>query len=87
MNADKVRAGISSGTITLGMVDDAVLRILTPMFAVGVMDAGASAYRADKHAANVSTPEHMLIARELTANSTVSLGNSLIHSLTHSLTR
>ena len=84
MNAAKVRAGMTSGTITLDMVDDAVLRILTPMFAVGVMDAGASAYSADKHSANVSTPEHMQIARELAANSTVSRGNKpSIHSLTH----
>ena len=87
MNAAKVRAGMTSGTITLDMVDDAVLRILTPMFAVGVMDAGASAYSADKHSANVSTPEHMQIARELAANSTVSRGNKpSIHSLTHQLT-
>merc|ERR1719201_340229 len=76
MNAAKIKAGMAAGTITPGMVDASVARILTPMFAVGVMDAGAGAYDVAKHSANVSTPEHMQIARELAANSTVLLKNS-----------
>ena len=59
MSAAKVRGAIAAGAATAAAVDDAVLRILTAMYAVGVMDEHAAdpgAYGVAKHKANASTP-------------------------------
>jgi hypothetical protein len=52
----KVAAGLAAGNISIAMIDDSVVRILTPMFSVGVLDAKEGAYSVTKHSVNVSTP-------------------------------
>eukprot|EP01052_Picozoa_sp_SAG31_P009539 SAG31_NODE_503_length_14804_cov_32.491670_9_plen_474_part_00 len=75
MNLPLVLAALAVGNISVADIDEAVERILTPMFAVGIMDADAGAYSVLKHSANVSTPEHIAIAQNLSAQSTVLLKN------------
>ena len=53
-----------------------MLRILRPMFAVGVMDAEPGAWDAEKHSVNASTEENIVTARNLSAQSTVLLKNN-----------
>ena len=76
LNPSKVVDGMRQGNISEARVDDAVLRILTPMFAVGVMDAEPDAWDASKHSVNASTEENIATARNLSAHSTVLLKNS-----------
>ena len=76
LNPSKVVDGMRQGNISEARVDDAVLRILTPMFAVGVMDAEPDAWDASKHSVNASTEENIATARNLSAHSTVLLKNN-----------
>jgi beta-glucosidase len=62
---------VAKGTIAESFVDDAVLRILTPMFAVGVFDTP----NANVRSANVTSEAHNDLARRLSAASTVLLKN------------
>ena len=55
LNPSKVVDGMRQGNISEARVDNAVLRILIPMFAVGVMDAEPGAWDASKHSVNAST--------------------------------
>ena len=75
-NPSKVVEGMKQGNIKEARVDDAVLRILLPMFAVGVMDAEPGAWDASKHSVNASTEENIATARSLSAHSTVLLKNN-----------
>jgi len=56
-------------------VNNAVRRTLHMMYEIGVMDQPASVWAAEKFLHNVSTPEHMRLARQLSAESTVLLKN------------
>ena len=62
---------VAKGTIAESFVDAAVLRILTPMFAVGVFDTPNLNLRS----ANVTSEAHNDLARRLSAASTVLLKN------------
>ena len=76
LNPHRVVDGIKHGNISQERLDDAVLRILTPMFEVGVMDAEPGTWDASKHSVNASTEENISIARNLSAQSTVLLKNN-----------
>ena len=76
LNPSKVVEGMRQGNISEARIDNAVLRILTPMFAVGVMDAEPGAWDATKHSVNASTEENIATARNLSAQSTVLLKNN-----------
>ena len=67
-------AAVQSGAVPAAVLDDKVLRILTPMFALGVMDAPPCAGCSQD--ANVSTPAHTALAREIGAAATVLLRNN-----------
>ena len=76
MNSTHIRAAISAGSASAAMVLDSVTRILTPMFAVGVMDEPASAWDWSKLKDNVTTSASLASARRLSAASTVLLKNA-----------
>ena len=65
MNLPRVSSALKVGNISNAEIDEAVERILTPMFAVGIMDADDGVYSVLKHSANVSTPEHIATAQNL----------------------
>ena len=65
-------AAVASGEVPLALIDDKVLRILTPMFAQGLFDIPQQGH-ADS---NVSSARHGALARTLAAAGTVLLKNS-----------
>lgn len=75
MNGSILSAAMASGSVTQAMIDDSVLRILTPMFALGVMDANASTWDYRKLETNATSDEATTLARRLSAASTVLLKN------------
>lgn len=75
MNEDKIKAGMKTGDITQAGIDDAVFRILLPMFSVGVMDEPSSVWDWSHLAANTTTAASVESARRLSALSTVLLKN------------
>eukprot|EP01052_Picozoa_sp_SAG31_P008454 SAG31_NODE_427_length_15813_cov_13.679649_16_plen_526_part_00 len=75
MGSDKVGAQLRKGTITQAQIDDSILRMLRPMFAVGLFDAPAGSYSISKHAANASTAESIAVAKQLVIESAVLLKN------------
>ena len=75
MNGSILSAAMASGSVTQAMIDDSVLRILTPMFALGVMDANASTWDYRKLETNATSDEATTLARRLSAVSTVLLKN------------
>lgn len=75
MNEDRLKAGISGGTITEAAVDDSVFRILLPMFEVGVMDEPLSAWDWNKLSSNTTNDASSASARSLSAKSTALLKN------------
>jgi hypothetical protein len=69
-----VTAALAVGNITAAMIDEAVARILSPMFAVGVMDAEeVRKRRRFGHAVYAPKPE--LCQDRLGTNATETLGN------------
>lgn len=68
----KLLQQVQAGRIPESYVDEAVLRILTPMFAVGVFDTPNPNVRSN----NVTSEAHNDLARRLSAASTVLLQNN-----------
>ena len=68
---DKLKAAVESGEVPASEVDDSVLRILTPMFAVGLFDVANNNTLTNV----VTSPEHTAVAREIAAESMVLLKN------------
>eukprot|EP00929_Paragymnodinium_shiwhaense_P056860 TRINITY_DN28467_c0_g1_i1.p1 TRINITY_DN28467_c0_g1~~TRINITY_DN28467_c0_g1_i1.p1 ORF type:complete len:546 (+),score=72.31 TRINITY_DN28467_c0_g1_i1:152-1639(+) len=75
MNATAVSQGLNDGSVTQRRVDDAVYRVLLPMFDVGVMDQPEGTWDWKNLQKNVSTEESAASARRLSALSTVLLKN------------
>jgi beta-glucosidase len=67
-------AAVRNGQVPLATLNDMVLRILRTMFRVGLFDHPIPAQPA-AYAADVSTPAHVEIAREVSAEGTVLLKN------------
>ena len=74
MNEDKLGAMLKAGTLNQSKVDDSVMRILTPMFAMGLFD---SKWRDNKGSlsTNVTSEEHNTLARQLAGEGIVMLKN------------
>lgn len=70
-----LKAALAAGVVTQNAVNDAVLRVLRPMFAVGVMDEPASTWDWKNLGKNVTTTASLDSARRLSALSTVLLKN------------
>ena len=68
---NKLLAALKAGSIDVSYVDDAVVRILRPMFAMGLFDHPNFNSRAN----NVTSEAHNDLARKLSAASTVLLKN------------
>ena len=66
-------AAVQSGAVPEAVLDDKVLRVLTPMFAAGLFDAPPCATCTPD--ANVTSPAHTALARHIGAASTVLLVN------------
>jgi beta-glucosidase len=70
-----VAAGIKAGSITEAAVNASVMRMLTPMYRIGVMDAPEGTWSWEKLSSNVSSAKNVVLARQLSAASTVLLKN------------
>jgi len=75
MNEKNIQAAVANGNLTMETVNDSVLRILTPMFAMGVMDAAVGTLDWSKQNSNTPTQASCDSARRLAAASTVLLKN------------
>jgi beta-glucosidase len=75
MNASYIKPDLAAGTITTAGIDDAITRILRPMFSVGVMDEPVSTWDWKRLEKNVTTDISLKSARHLAAISTVLLKN------------
>ncbi len=69
-----LKQAVQDGTVPLSRLNDMVLRILRAMFRVGVFDR-PPAPEPDAYAADVATPAHTALARELAEQGTVLLKN------------
>ena len=67
-----LEAAVTSGAVPMTLIDDKVLRILTPMFAQGVFDVPASG----SPDTNATSESHSTLARTLAAAGTVVLTNN-----------
>ena len=64
MGPDKVKAQLAKGAISEAQIDESILRMLRPMFAVGLFDAPEGSYDISKHAVNASTAESIAVAKQ-----------------------
>ena len=69
---DALAEAVAAGSVPLPLIDDKVLRILTPMFSQGLFDIPQQG-RADS---NVTSDRHAALARTLAASGTVLLKNA-----------
>ena len=69
-------AAVASGAVPTAVLDDKVLRVLTPMFAAGLFDMPACPSCTPD--ANVTSPAHTALARALGAAGTVLLKNAAV---------
>ena len=65
MNPTAINAAIQAGKATAERVTDAVVRILTPMFDVGVMDEPLHVWNSSKLSTNVTSDASVASARHL----------------------
>lgn len=68
-----LQQAVAAGNVTQATIDRAVLRILTPMFALNLMAVGNSPLRNTSAPAN--PPEHAILARELAEKAIVLMQN------------
>eukprot|EP00322_Chrysochromulina_rotalis_P031894 CAMPEP_0115890084 /NCGR_PEP_ID=MMETSP0287-20121206/33166_1 /TAXON_ID=412157 /ORGANISM="Chrysochromulina rotalis, Strain UIO044" /LENGTH=368 /DNA_ID=CAMNT_0003346839 /DNA_START=111 /DNA_END=1214 /DNA_ORIENTATION=- len=71
MSNEGLTQAVESGDVTTERIDDAVLRMMTPMFKIGVFDTPNNNTQAN----NVTTEEHVTLARSLAAKSLILLKN------------
>jgi len=71
---DAVLAALDAGEVSMDVIDDSVLRILTAMFDIGLFDHPPTG---DRNAV-VTSDEHNALAREVAAKSTVLLKNDAV---------
>lgn len=76
MKPELLKPMLAAGAATEADVDEAVTRILRPMFSVGVMDEPVSQWDWKKMENNVTTAASVAVARKLSAVSTVLLKNA-----------
>ena len=69
-----LQSAVQSGKVPMAVLNDMVLRIVRSMFAVGVFDHPPAAEPA-AYSANVSTPDHVALARKISEEGTVLLKN------------
>ena len=74
MNTD-LKQMVLDGDIPVAAVDDSVLRILTPMYEVGLFDKYTQWTNATRQHDDVTSKEHSAVARELAGAATVLLKN------------
>jgi beta-glucosidase len=70
-----LQTAVQNGEVPLSRLNDMVLRIVRVMFRVGIFDHPAAAQPA-AYSANVSTPEHVVVARKISEEGTVLLKNA-----------
>jgi beta-glucosidase len=71
---DALKTAVQSGKVPQARLDDMVVRILRPMFRIGLFEHPAAAQPA-AFASNVETPEDVALAREVSEEGTVLLKN------------
>ncbi|MGZ4178946.1 MAG: beta-glucosidase [Solirubrobacteraceae bacterium] len=69
-----LKTAVQGGQVSMARLDDMVLRILRPMFAVGIFDHPAAAEPA-AYGADVRRPEDIALARTISEDGTVMLKN------------
>eukprot|EP01064_Diplonema_japonicum_P001745 TRINITY_DN1115_c0_g4_i1.p1 TRINITY_DN1115_c0_g4~~TRINITY_DN1115_c0_g4_i1.p1 ORF type:complete len:683 (+),score=194.66 TRINITY_DN1115_c0_g4_i1:52-2049(+) len=69
---DALKKAVEAGTVPEPVVDDKVYRILLSLVKTGILDRNAAT---GKPSANVTSPEHVTIARQIAEASTVLLKN------------
>jgi len=72
---DALLRAVRAGEIPETEVDESVLRILTPMFRLGLFDHYTQWVNESAHSATVTSREHSALARELASAATVLLKN------------
>ena len=71
MSNEGLVQAVASGTVTTERIDDAVLRMMKPLFKIGVFDNPNNNTQEN----NVTTEEHVTLARSLAAKSLILLKN------------
>ena len=61
--SDKLKDAVESGSVSNSTLDDSVLNVLTPLFAIGIFDDNNT----NSITSNVTSPEHNELARNLSA--------------------
>lgn len=72
----KLKSAVQSGKVSQDKVDDSILRMLIPMYEFGIFDNYHQWVNASAHGADVTSKEHSLIARQISAAGAVLLKNN-----------
>jgi len=73
---DKLKSAVQSGSVSQAKIDDSILRMLTPMYEFGIFDHYQQWVNSSAHGADVTSKEHSLIARQISAAASVLLKNN-----------
>lgn len=73
---DPLIAMVKAGNITMAKIDESVIRILTPMYAIGIFDHAEQWVNASAHGADVTSAAHSRLARHVASAGTVLLKNN-----------
>merc|ERR1719397_296435 len=73
---DKLKAAVQSGQVSQDKLNESVLRILTPMYEFGIFDHAQQWTNGSAHQADVTSPAHSLVARQISAAAAILVKNN-----------
>jgi len=73
---DKLKAAVQSGQVSQDKLNESVLRILTPMYEFGIFDHAQQWTNGSAHKADVTSPAHSLVARQISAAAAILVKNN-----------
>lgn len=74
--SNKLEKAVESGRVSTDKIDESVIRILTPMYAIGIFDHAEQWVNKSARQANVTSSNHSQLARQISAAGSVLLKNN-----------
>lgn len=82
---DSLTAAVKAGSVSMATIDESIVRILTPMYAIGIFDHAKQWVNKSAHGADVTSAAHSLLARQVATAGSVLIKNNGILPLSNSV--
>jgi len=73
---NSLTAAVKAGSVSMAKIDESIIRILTPMYGIGIFEHASQWVNKSAHGADVTSAAHSLLARQIAAAGTVLIKNN-----------